>query len=87
MAYIAAWHQAPVRKGRDVMRLHWQITSVRRALGKLKYLAGSESAFGAFIIDLKPEQSAQKLRDVRIPKAAGASKLSRLGLGRAKRST
>jgi len=87
MAYIAAWHQAPVRKGRDVMRLHWQITSVRRAPGKLKYLAGSESAFGAFIMDLKPEQSAQQLRDVRIPKAAGASKLSRLGLGRAKRST
>ncbi len=67
MAYIAAWHQAPVRKGREVMRLHWQITSIRRAPGKLKYLAGSESAFGAFIMDLKPEQSAQQLRDVRLP--------------------
>ncbi len=66
MAYIAAWHQAPVRKARDVMRLHWQITSVRRAPGKLKYLAGSESAAGAFIMDLKPEQSAQQLRDVRL---------------------
>ena len=66
MAYIASWHQAPVRKARDVMRLHWQITSVRRAPGKLKYLAGSESAFGAFMMDLWPEQSAQQLRDVRI---------------------
>ena len=66
MAYIAAWHQAPVRVGRDVARLHWQITSVRRAPGKLKYLAGSESAFGAFMMDLTPEQSAQQLRDVRI---------------------
>ncbi|MEY3347888.1 MAG: hypothetical protein RL159_574 [Actinomycetota bacterium] len=66
MAYIAAWHQAPVRIGRDVLRLHWQITSVRRAPGKLKYLAGSESAFGAFMMDLQPEQSAQQLRDVRI---------------------
>jgi UDPglucose--hexose-1-phosphate uridylyltransferase len=66
MAYIAAWHQAPVRTGRDVLRLHWQITSVRRAPGKLKYLAGSESAFGAFMMDLWPEQSAQQLRDVRI---------------------
>jgi UDPglucose--hexose-1-phosphate uridylyltransferase len=66
MAYIAAWHQAPVRRARDVMRLHWQITSVRRAPGKLKYLAGSESAFGAFMMDLWPEQSAQQLRDVRI---------------------
>ena len=66
MAYIAAWHQAPVRTGRDELRLHWQITSVRRAPGKLKYLAGSESAFGSFMMDLWPEQSAQQLRDVRI---------------------
>ncbi len=64
MAYIGAWHQAPVRHGRDLLRLHWQITSVRRAPGKLKYLAGSESAMGAFIMDMRPEQSAQQLRDV-----------------------
>ena len=64
MAYIAAWHQAPVKQGRDVLRLHWQITSVRRAPGKLKYLAGSESAMGAFIMDMKPEQSATQLREV-----------------------
>lgn len=64
MAYIAAWHQAPVRKGRDILRLHWQITSVRRQPGKLKYLAGSESAMGAFIMDMKPEQSAAQLRNV-----------------------
>lgn len=66
MPYIASWHQAPVREGRDVMRLHWQIQSVRRAPGKLKYLAGSESAFGAFMMDLKPEQSAQQLREVNL---------------------
>ena len=66
MAYIAAWHQAPVRTGRDVLRLHWQINSVRRAPGKLKYLAGSESAFGSFMMDLWPEQSAQQLREVLI---------------------
>jgi UDPglucose--hexose-1-phosphate uridylyltransferase len=64
MAYIAAWHQAPVREGRDLLRLHWQITSVRRAPGKLKYLAGSESAMGAFIMDVTPEQSAAQLREV-----------------------
>lgn len=64
MAYIAAWHQAPVRRGRDLLRLHWQITSVRRQPGKLKYLAGSESAMGAFIMDMKPEQSAAQLRSV-----------------------
>jgi UDPglucose--hexose-1-phosphate uridylyltransferase len=39
---------------------------VRRAPGKLKYLAGSESAMGAFIMDMKPEQSAQQLKDVRL---------------------
>ena len=66
MAYIAAWHQAPVRTGRDVLGLHWQITSIRRAPGKLKYLAGSEAAMGAFIMDLKPEQSAAQLRDVQL---------------------
>jgi UDPglucose--hexose-1-phosphate uridylyltransferase len=66
MAYIAAWHQAPVREGRDLLRLHWQITSVRRAPGKLKYLAGSESAMGAFIMDMKPEQSAAQLKDVKL---------------------
>ena len=66
MAYIAAWHQAPVHEGRDLLRLHWQITSVRRAPGKLKYLAGSESAMGAFIMDMKPEQSAQQLKDVKL---------------------
>jgi UDPglucose--hexose-1-phosphate uridylyltransferase len=66
MAYIATWHQAPVREGREYLRLHWQITSVRRAPGKLKYLAGSESAMGAFIMDLKPEQSAGQLRDVQL---------------------
>jgi UDPglucose--hexose-1-phosphate uridylyltransferase len=66
MAYIAAWHQAPVREGREYLGLHWQITSIRRAPGKLKYLAGSESAMGAFIMDVKPEQSAQQLRDVQL---------------------
>ena len=66
MAYIAAWHQSPVRVGRDALGLHWQITSIRRAPGKLKYLAGSESAMGAFIMDMRPEQSAGQLRDVKI---------------------
>ena len=66
MAYIAAWHQAPVHEGRELMRVHWQITSVRRAPGKLKYLAGSESAMGAFIMDLEPEQSATQLRGVQL---------------------
>ena len=66
MAYIASWYQAPVRTGRESMRLHWQIVSVRRQPGKLKYLSGSESGMGTFIMDLEPEQSAQQLRDVKL---------------------
>jgi len=66
MAYMASWHQAPVKVGRDALGLHMQITSIRRAPGKLKYLAGSESAMQAFIMDLKPEQSAAQMRDVKI---------------------
>jgi len=65
MAYIASWYQAPVNTGRDSMRLHWQIVSVRRQPGKLKYLSGSESAMGAFIMDLEPEQSAEQLKAVK----------------------
>jgi UDPglucose--hexose-1-phosphate uridylyltransferase len=66
MAYMASWHQAPVHVGRNALGLHMQITSIRRAPGKLKYLAGSESAMQAFIMDLKPEQSAAQMRDVKI---------------------
>ena len=62
--YISAWHQAPlVEAGKDV-RLQLQITSPRRAADKLKYLAGSESAMGAFIGDVTPESVAGRLREV-----------------------
>jgi UDPglucose--hexose-1-phosphate uridylyltransferase len=65
MPYIAAWHQAPVRVDRDLAYLHVQLFSVRRASGKLKYLAGSESAMGAFVNDVIPEEAARMLREVR----------------------
>jgi UDPglucose--hexose-1-phosphate uridylyltransferase len=61
--YIAGWHQAPVHTGRDLTRLHLQLFSLRRAPGKLKYLAGSESGVGAWIVDTTPERIAQRLRD------------------------
>jgi UDPglucose--hexose-1-phosphate uridylyltransferase len=64
MPYIAAWHQAPVHTGRDLSWLHLRITSSRRAPGKLKYLAGSESAMGAWVNDVPPEQAAAALRAV-----------------------
>lgn len=64
LPYIAAWHQAPVHGDRDLAYLHLQVFSTRRAPGKLKYLAGSESAMGAFITDVLPEDVAARLREV-----------------------
>jgi len=61
--YIAAWHQAPVNVGRDTVRLHLELTSPRRAADKLKFLAGSEAAMGAWIGDVPPETSAARLRE------------------------
>jgi UDPglucose--hexose-1-phosphate uridylyltransferase len=61
--YIAAWHQAPVTEKRDDIRLMLQVTSPRRAANKLKYLAGSEAAMGAWIGDVAPEQAAAFIRE------------------------
>lgn len=61
--YIAAWHQAPVHVARDSYRLHLELTSPRRAADKLKFLAGSEAAMGAWIGDIPPETSAARLRE------------------------
>lgn len=60
--YIAGWHQAPVRAGRDDFALHLELFTIRRAPGKLKYLAGSESGMDAFTNDIAPEAAAAALR-------------------------
>ena len=62
--YISAWHQAPMIENRDRIRLMLQITSPLRDAEKLKYLAGSESAMGAFVGDVEPEETAKRLRKV-----------------------
>ena len=62
--YISAWHQAPVRRGGDDFALHLELFTVRRAPGKLKYLAGSESGMGAFANDITPEAAAGRLRQL-----------------------
>ena len=63
--YIAAWHQAPVKdqQARRAFAAHLQVLSIRRAPGKLKYLAGTESGMGVWINDIVPEQAAQRLRE------------------------
>jgi UDPglucose--hexose-1-phosphate uridylyltransferase len=69
--YIAAWHQAPGHApagsgsaGPGEFALHLQVLSLRRAPGKLKYLAGSESGMGVWINDVLPETAARQLREV-----------------------
>ncbi|MFF0789477.1 galactose-1-phosphate uridylyltransferase [Streptomyces spiralis] len=69
--YIAAWHQAPVGaleefEGvvREDFALHLELFTIRRASGKLKFLAGSESGMSVFINDVPPERAAERLREV-----------------------
>jgi len=62
--YISAWHQSPMVDGGQNVRMQLQITSPRRAADKLKYLAGSEAAMGAWIADVSPEVAAGNLREV-----------------------
>ena len=73
LPYVSAWHQAPVRADRDLAYLHLQLFSTRRAPGKLKYLAGSESGMGVFVNDVRPEQAAAMLREVQPVKAGGGA--------------
>ncbi|OIU88834.1 MULTISPECIES: galactose-1-phosphate uridylyltransferase [unclassified Microbacterium] len=61
-AYIAGWHQAPVNIGRDTVRMRLELTSPRRAEDKLKFLAGSEAAMGAWTAEILPEVAAERLR-------------------------
>ncbi|MFI9322039.1 galactose-1-phosphate uridylyltransferase [Kitasatospora aureofaciens] len=60
--YISAWHQAP-RTDSGQLALHLELFTVRRAPGKLKYLAGVESGMDAFVTDVSPEQAAARLRE------------------------
>ncbi|TDL33619.1 galactose-1-phosphate uridylyltransferase [Arthrobacter nitrophenolicus] len=80
--YISAWHQAPLD---PVLRpsgyLHLQLTSPRRAADKLKYLAGSEAAMGAFINDTTPESVAERLRSVTVPASPASPALAGLSEG------
>ena len=62
--YIAAWYQAPKGVGGDEFRFHFRVTSPRRSENKLKFLAGSETAMGAFILDVTPEEQAGRLRQL-----------------------
>jgi UDPglucose--hexose-1-phosphate uridylyltransferase len=68
---ITAVHQAPAHTGREDWWMHLSVFSIRRAVGKIKYLAGSESAMGAFVNDISPEDVAIRLRAVALDGGAG----------------
>ena len=63
---ITAIQQAPAHTGRDDFWMHFSVFSIRRAVGKIKYLAGSESGMGAFVNDITPEDAAARLRAVQV---------------------
>jgi UDPglucose--hexose-1-phosphate uridylyltransferase len=66
MPYMAAWQQAPPGDpvAHSELALHLQVMSVRRAPGKLKFMASTESGAGVWSNDILPEAAARKLREV-----------------------
>jgi UDPglucose--hexose-1-phosphate uridylyltransferase len=42
-----------------------ELFTIRRTVGKLKFLAGSESGMDVFINDVAPEDAARRLREVK----------------------
>lgn len=64
LPYIAAWHQVPTEGGEDLSRMFLHVFSLLRAPGKLKYLAGSESAMAAWINDTTPERIADRFKEL-----------------------
>jgi UDPglucose--hexose-1-phosphate uridylyltransferase len=64
LPYMMVMHQAPT-DGHDyggIAHFHIEFYPPNRTGEKLKYLAGSETGAGAFIMDVLPEKSAETLR-------------------------
>ncbi|WP_234834796.1 galactose-1-phosphate uridylyltransferase [Mycolicibacterium stellerae] len=64
LPYISALHQYTDDDAQREGYFHVELFSIRRSATKLKYLAGSESAMGAFITDTTPEAVADRLREL-----------------------
>jgi UDPglucose--hexose-1-phosphate uridylyltransferase len=60
LAYVMAIHGAP--RGDGPFHLHVEFYPPNRTAAKLKYLAGSESGAGAYIVDTRAEDTAAELR-------------------------
>ncbi|MCV6968298.1 galactose-1-phosphate uridylyltransferase [Mycobacterium bohemicum] len=64
LPYISALHQYSDTEPQAEGYFHVELISIRRSATKLKYLAASESAMGAFIGDVTPESVAARLREL-----------------------
>jgi UDPglucose--hexose-1-phosphate uridylyltransferase len=64
LPYMMVMHQAPTDGGTydSIAHFHIEFYPPNRTADKLKYLAGSETGAGAFIMDVLPEVSAETLR-------------------------
>ena len=69
MPLTACWVQAPSAQApggmgeRPGVHTHLRLQPARRAPGKLKYLAGSETGAGVFALDVDPDDAARALRE------------------------
>lgn len=63
MPYIMVVQTAPAGF-EETFHMTIEIRPFRRDKGKLKYLAGVEQGSGVFLVDVAPEEAAQRLRDV-----------------------
>jgi UDPglucose--hexose-1-phosphate uridylyltransferase len=64
LPYMMVMHQAPTDGGAydNIAHFHIEFYPPNRTEDKLKYLAGSETGAGAFIMDVLPEMTAETLR-------------------------
>ncbi len=65
LPYMMVMHQAPT-DGKDyegLAHFHIEFYPPNRTAEKLKYLAGSETGAGAYVMDALPEQTSERLRE------------------------
>jgi UDPglucose--hexose-1-phosphate uridylyltransferase len=65
LPYMMVMHQAPTDGGdyEGTAHFHVEFYPPNRTADKLKYLAGSETGAGAYIVDALPEETARSLRE------------------------
>ena len=64
LPYVMAMHQRPPGRGHRYFHFHIEFYPPNRSADKLKYLAGSELGAGAFVLDVRAEETAKQLREV-----------------------